>query len=442
MRSFISIALGKAIILFGQVFKLGSGSTWPGYIALLIDPSLVNKIIDRSKTKIVVIAGTNGKTTTGKLISEILKANKKRVLHNAAGANLENGLASALVKGATLSSFARPGLAKLNDDYLIFESDEYALPKIIEQTSPDYIICLNLFRDQLDRYGEIDSIAKRWRSSFEKLSTKTTLILNADDPQVSYLSKNIKAKVLYFGLEKENDNTKTKHGADSIYCPNCSIKLKFSTVFFSHLGIWECPNCHLQRPKPDLSTLKSYPLPGTYNKYNSLAAVLIGKNEGVSTKDIEDALKSFTPAFGRQEQITYKGRIVQIFLSKNPTSFNESLQTIKELGGKNLLILLNDRIPDGLDVSWIWDINLEEVLPEFESIVVSGDRAYDMGLRIKYATSSEFKISNLKFKIEPDLKKSLDYALANLNSDQVLYVLPNYSAMLDIRKILIGRKIL
>ncbi len=386
------------------------------------------------KPKIVVIAGTNGKTTTGKLIASILRTNGNKVIENAAGANLLNGLTSTIISGANLSG-------KLNQDYLIFESDENAFPDIVEQTNPNYIICLNLFRDQLDRYGEIDSIAKKWRKAFEKLNSKTTFILNADDPQIAYLLGKSKSKIKYFGLDEKGKH-ETVHGADTIYCPECSGKLEFSKVFFSHLGNWKCPKCKLKRPVPNLSKISHYPLYGTYNKYNSLAAALLAKEERISSEIVEKTYTKFTPAFGRQEMISYKGKYVQIFLSKNPTSFNESMQTIKELGGKNLLILLNDRIPDGLDVSWIWDTNMEELLPGFESVTVSGERCYDMALRIKYCDSSKFKISNLKFQINEDLKGALNLAMKQTPKDQALYVLPNYSAMLEIRKILTGRKIL
>ena len=266
--------------------------------------------------------------------------------------------------------------------------------------------------------------------------------MNADDPQIAYLSKDTKAKSLYFGLSSINKESKTKHGADSIHCPNCSKRLMYKSIYFSHLGDWECPNCKIKRPNTDISEFSSYPLDGTYNKYNVLASALFATNESIRQDITQKSFTNFTPAFGRQEKIIYNGKNVQIFLSKNPTSFNESMQTVKELNGKNLLILLNDRIPDGLDVSWIWDINLEESIQDFDSVVVSGDRCYDMGLRIKYCDSSEFQISNFKFQIEPRIQKAIEIATANAAASEVLYILPNYSAMLDIRKILTGRKIL
>ncbi len=434
MLNFLLILFGKTFIHLSRLFNLGNGSTWPGHIALSLNPDFIMQTLDSHprgvKLKTVIIAGTNGKTTTGKLITEILRANGKSVIENSAGANLLNGLASTIINNISL---ARGRLARLDQDYLIFECDENALPEIINQTNPDYIICLNLFRDQLDRYGEINSITKRWSDSLKNLSSKTTLILNSDDPQISYLGENTKAHVKYFGLSEIGEKN-TKHGADSIYCPKCSNKLDFEKVFFSHLGVWKCPKCKLKRSVPDLSSFKYYPLAGTYNKYNSLAAALFAILEDINIVLIQDAFNKFTPAFGRGEKIVYRRKHIQIFLSKNPTSFNESLETVKQLEGKNLVILLNDRIPDGLDVSWIWDVNFEEILEKDMNIGVSGDRTYDMALRLKYAGFFAHHNEN------PET--IIDTMLDSLESDETLYVLPNYSAMLDLRKILTGRKIL
>lgn len=427
MFNFLLILFGKAFIFLSQIFNLGNGSTWPGHIALRLNPKFIKNVLSNSKTKVVIIAGTNGKTTTGALISHALTSAGKNVIHNASGANLLNGLASTLIQ----SSSARPRLADKN--YLIFECDENALPKVIEETNPEYIICLNLFRDQLDRYGEIDSITKRWKDSFRLLTSKNTLILNADDPQVSFLGKDTKAKVKYFGLS-DKGNESTKHGADSIYCPKCSSKLSFEKVYFSHLGVWKCNKCGLKRPSPDLSTSSTYPLPGTYNKYNANAASLVLNLEEIQEAITLDSFNRFTPAFGRGEKVIYKGKHIQIFLSKNPTSFNESLKTIDQLGGKNLVILLNDKIPDGLDVSWIWDINFEEILNKEMNIGISGDRTYDMALRLKYAGFFAHHNENLETLI--------DNMLSSLEKDEILYILPNYSAMLEIRKLITGKKIL
>ncbi|MBI1982165.1 MAG: DUF1727 domain-containing protein, partial [Candidatus Levybacteria bacterium] len=216
----------------------------------------------------------------------------------------------------------------------------------------------------------------------------------------------------------------------------------YKKIFFSHLGIWKCTNCGLKRPTLDISDSPIFPLSGTYNKYNSLAAVLLAQLNNINNRTIEQSLRQFKPAFGRQEIIKKGSKNIQIFLSKNPASFNESLRTVYEQGAKTVLLVLNDRIPDGRDVSWIWDVDFENFIDKFKNIILSGDRAYDMGLRIKYSSSSEFQISNFKFQIEENLKKAIQLALEKTPKSETLYILPTYSAMLEVRKILTGRKIL
>jgi len=422
------ILFGKILSSFINLLGLGKGSTWPGHIALGANENFSREILKNSKVKIIFVAGTNGKTTTSKLISKILEGAEKKVLHNEAGANLENGLASALIKGSDL-------FGKINYDYLIFESDESTLPLILKKINPHYLILLNLFRDQLDRYGEIDSIAKKWGSAVVKLNKNTKIIANADDALITYITLKSKLKTYFFGI----DNSKEKihsipHGADSIYCPRCNSKLDFEFINFSHLGIWRCSNCYLKRPKLDIAEFEFYPLSGTYNMYNTLAAVLFSKLNNITDESILSSLKSFSPAFGRQEKIEIDGKKVQLFLSKNPTSFNESLNTISSLGAKNILIVLNDRIPDGRDISWIWDINLSK-LKKFKKIILSGERVYDLALRIKY--------ENLKnIQTHEDLGGAINFGLKNTKKNETLFILPTYSAMLEIRKILTGRKIL
>ncbi len=417
---------GKFIIYISKLLNLGSGSTWPGHIALKVNKNFCKDLLSTTKAKKIVIAGTNGKTTTGKLITSVLEAKHIKNAHNQAGANLINGLASTLISNSNFSG-------RINQEYIIFESDEFALPQILEEINPDYLICLNLFRDQLDRYGELDTIARKWKDAIKNLGQNTKLILNADDPLISYLGEERK-NVYYFGLEEKENLKNIKHGADSIHCPKCSARLAYDKIYFSHLGNWSCPNCGLIRPKPKIYSSPYFPLDGLYNKYNILAAYSLLKEENISDNDIITGFKTFLPAFGRQEQIKYKDREIMLLLSKNPTSFNESLSTAVDLGAENLMFILNDRIPDGLDVSWIWDIGIERILNKKLNIAVSGDRCFDMGLRLKYA--------GLFTHIEPDASTALDKMVDSLEEGEKLYILPNYSAMLDIRKVLLGRKLL
>jgi lipid II isoglutaminyl synthase (glutamine-hydrolysing) len=471
------------LIVFGKLFSTvirflgkGSGSTWPGHIALNVNKSFIKQLTAQSpELKAILIAGTNGKTTTAKMIRTVLEKSGKKVFQNDSGANLLNGIASSFILHSTL-------FGKINYDYAVFEIDENTLPLILKEIkNPNYVIILNLFRDQLDRYGEVNSIAEKWEDAIQRLPSDVRLILNADDPQVANLnSAHRKTKntqggvsdpplrwtrydtfVYYFGVsvnEKNSDSNSSQHASDSIYCPKCSSKLLFSAVSYSHLGVWKCPKCKLNRPKPDVSEFSFYPLEGIYNKYNTHAAVLALKKIGISEDKIKKALQDFHPAFGRQEVLNIHGKKVKIFLSKNPTSFNESLRAISNLKAKNLLLVLNDRIPDGRDISWIWDVDFEKHVDSFDSIVVSGDRAYDLALRLRYATKVQSSKSCLagrqvkaqsysaswrtKFKIEEDLKTAVNLSLENLSKSETLYILPTYSAMLEVRKILTGKKIL
>ncbi len=461
MANIFIIILGKTIALISHFLNLGNGSTWPGHIALTINKNFIKDLLKDQNIKTVFIAGTNGKTTTGKLIQTILEKDGKKVFQNSAGANLLNGIASSIILHSNI-------LGRINYDFAVFEIDENTLPLILEQVTPHYLLLLNLFRDQLDRYGEINTIAQKWQRSVASLTPQTSLILNADDPQIAYLGisksspqggeaipplrwNHSYASIFYFGLEDKSLNQKTlQHAADSTYCPKCQNKLTYKAIYYSHAGEWQCKNCGLKRPKLNISNSPIFPLSGTYNKYNTLAAILLAQLNNVNNQIIEQSLRSFEPAFGRQEIIKINNKKVQIFLSKNPTSFNESLRTIKELGAKSVVFVLNDRIPDGRDVSWIWDVDTEEYVQNFKSIVISGDRAHDMGLRIKYSYSSEFQISsirqaqdkNFKFHIEENLQKAIMLSLKQTSKSEILYILPTYSAMLEVRKILTGRKIL
>lgn len=430
------VFLGKSIVFIIRLLNLGNGSTWPGHIALNINKNFIKDLLKTrdKRLKTILIAGTNGKTTTGKLIQTILEKNGKKVFQNESGANLLNGIASSMLLHSSI-------LCRISYDFAIFEIDENTLPLILKEISkPDFILILNLFRDQLDRYGEVNMIASKWNKSLATLKSSTTLILNADDPQVAFLGKNFKSNVLYFGLDSQKSkNEKYQHASDSTYCPNCNEKLTYNSVYFSHLGDWECKKCGLKHPTKTFILSPHYPLLGTYNEYNTNAAVLLAEEIGFKKEKIKTALKDFKPAFGRQEILQINGKKVQIFLSKNPTGFNESLKAISSLKAKNLLIILNDRIPDGRDVSWIWDVDVEDFIYSFDNITISGERLYDMALRIKYAQNA---IQDSLFTVQENLEKAIVFSLAKTPKNETLYILPTYSAMLETRKILTGKKIL
>ena len=436
IKKIFLIWIAKLIFYFSKTFNLGAGQTWPGEIALKFDKNILKKI---APEKIILVAGTNGKTTTSLLIKTILEKNGQSVVYNKSGANLLNGIVSSLL----ISPKAEWG---------VLECDENTLPQILKQITPDIVVLLNLFRDQLDRYGEVDAIAQKWLGSLGALvglGKETTVIINADDPQLVWIGKNLNGNVKYFGLEdKSLYLNKIQHATDSTYCPKCGAKLVYEGVYFSHLGVWECRKCGLRRPKIDWGNWGKWgnwgELAGVYNRYNVLAAVMAAQEIGIKKEIAEKGLNNFKPAFGRQEEIEVKGKKVRIILSKNPAGFNESLRTLKEFPGqKNLLLILNDRIPDGRDVSWIWDVDFETISPT--SLGVSGDRAYDLGLRLKYAGVEKFKVyESLKEGIKEKLEeiKGEETLYSEGKTAKSVYILATYSAMLEVRKILTGRKLL
>ena len=425
IRQTLAILTAKLVWKISTLFNLGAGGTWPGELALTIDPSLLSKLAEKVKGTIV-IAGTNGKTTTALMVNTILEEAGFKVISNSSGANLVNGVVSSLIQFASLSG-------NLSCDFAILEADENALPAILDNIKPKVLVCLNLFRDQLDRYGEVDVISEKWQKAIRKLPQKTELVLNSDDPQIAFLGKDTTVKTIYFGLNDKVGQKKTfEHATDSIFCPDCGSRLKFSAIYYSHLGWWQCRKCGLERPSPQIFNWDS-PLPGLYNKYNTQAAAAIAKVLKIDEAVIKKGLKKVRPAFGRQEEMEYEGRMIKLMLSKNPAGFNESLRTVLDLEAKNLLIVLNDRIPDGRDISWIWDVDFE-MIPQSAKLTLSGDRVYDLGLRIKYA--------GLKYALETDFAKAIKQAAGATKTGEKLFTLATYSAMLDIRKIISGKKIL
>lgn len=423
----IIITVAKFIAYFSLKTNLGAGATWPGEFTLTVRPHIAGVLAKGFKKGIILIAGTNGKTTTSLMIKEILEADGSRVIHNDSGANLLNGIVSALIKSSD-------NKGTIKADYGIFEVDENSLPVVLREIVPQAIILLNLFRDQLDRYGEVDVIAEKWQKAFtDPKFSKVKYFLNADDPLIAHLGFSLK-KVTYFGVNNARlYQANPDHATDSTFCMACGARLNYKGTYFSHLGNWYCLNCGEKRPAFRYLKITS-PLIGLYNQYNLQAAATLAKALGVNLPVVSRSLSGFKPAFGRQEEIMQDGKIIKIFLSKNPTGLNASLKTVIPLKPKVILFVLNDRIPDGRDISWIWDVDFENL--EGIKVYASGDRVYDLALRLKYAGLT----GNLT--VIPDLDVAIQTALTEVKVNETLYVLPTYSAMLEIRKILSGRKIL
>ena len=435
LRLGFAVSIAKSVTFFVRSLRLGAASVLPGSIARRIEPRILELLSQQVKNGVILIAGTNGKTTTALLLCSILTKKGFRIAHNSTGANLENGLATALIDNANL-------LGKLNIDYAILEIDENIVPKVLKPLKPRIILCLNLFRDQLDRYGEVDTISKRWTKVISTLPETTVVIPNADDPTLSYLGQQLPQRVLFFGLnEPENYLEAIPHAVDSIYCPRCGHALDYQGVYLSHLGDFTCPSCGFSKSKPTLFS-REWPqiLVGLYNKYNTLAAVTAAQELGVDAVSIKDTINHFQAAFGRAEDLVIDGKRVRILLSKNPVGTNETIRVVTQSSDKTTLLVLNDRTPDGTDVSWIWDVDTEKLVERGGTLVVSGDRVYDMALRLRYSQSSVE--SNINLIVEPDLQQAIATALEHTPTHETLHILPTYSAMLEVREILTGRKIL
>ncbi len=435
LRLGLAVSVAKSVTLIVRSLRLGSASVLPGSIARRIEPRLLQLLTQQVKNGVILIAGTNGKTTTALLLNTILERQGYRVAHNSTGANLENGLMTALLEMTDL-------VGRLNVDYAILEVDENILPKVLTPIQPRMILCLNLFRDQLDRYGEVDTISKRWTKIISTLPPETVVIPNADDPTLSYLGQQLPQRVLFFGLnEPEQYLDAIPHAVDSIYCPNCGHSLDYKGVYLSHLGDFHCPKCGFSKSQPTLESSEwSQILIGLYNKYNTLAAATAAKELLIDEATIRDTINNFQAAFGRAEELEINGKRVRILLSKNPVGTNETIRVVTQSTDKTTLLVLNDRTPDGTDVSWIWDVDTEKLVERGGTLVVSGDRVYDLALRLRYSAGED--TSHLNLIIQEDLRQAIATALEHTPDNETLHILPTYSAMLEVREVLTGRKIL
>lgn len=442
LRLALAVGIAKTTTIFVRWLRLGAASVLPGEIARRLHPHLLSLLCEQVEQGVILVVGTNGKTTTSLLLRTILENQGWIVTHNETGANLINGLITALLANTNL-------IGRLKSDYAILEVDENILPLLLPECQPRLILALNLFRDQLDRYGEVDTISQRWQKAIAPLTKDTIIVLNADDPTLSYLGQQLQQKVLFFGLNEPNLYLdEIPHAVDSIYCPRCGHPLDYEGVYLSHLGDFRCPSCGFAKSQPALNS-QDWPqiLIGVYNKYNTLAAGLTAQTLGVEEEAIFETVKTFRAAFGRAEELTVAGKHVRILLSKNPVGMNETIRAVTDIKAQGkastALMVLNDRIPDGTDVSWIWDVDTEKLVNLGGTLVVSGDRVYDMTLRLQYSlTQLDPDGKKVSLIIEENLQKAIQTALNRTPDDETLHILPTYSAMLEVRGILTGRKIL
>lgn len=413
MYKILAIILGKATISLTKLFKIGGGSAAPGYYALKIYPNLVAELA-KNIPKTVVITGTNGKTTTSRMLYYFAKEQGLKVIRNSTGSNLERGIASALITNY------QPLTTKHQPDLAIWELDEAAFSQLVpEKIKPDIIVFLNAFRDQLDRYGEVDSIVKKWQQTLKKVSKNTRVLINGDDRNLLTLKTSFSGKVQTFGIEDykiRGEETIKRVGEEKL-----DLEAKNVTL----LGL-SGTNFDLQ----EVSGLWSFsiPLPGIYHVYDFLAAYITSQRLGIERQAILAALNNYSPAFGRAEKLDFG----YILLIKNPTGANQVFEALKgELKeGDRLLLALNDNLADGTDISWIWDSEFETLATNYQlQTTCSGTRAEDMALRLKYAGFGTEQVT-----IQKDLKKALRQAREGLKGR--LFILPTYTALLKLQRIL------
>jgi UDP-N-acetylmuramyl tripeptide synthase len=448
MRRNAAIIAAKATAGISRTLHLGGGTALPGLVAERIDPEIVEALSSRLAEGSVLVTGTNGKTTTARLLRSILRAAGLRVIANREGSNMMRGVASALAEASAWSGELERGKHSIG----VFEVDEATMPLVARAVKPRTVVFTNLFRDQLDRYGEVETVAALWRKATAEFAQEVTLVLNADDPSVASLADHARGAVVTYGLDDDSvAQAETEHAADARWCTRCGAELEYPAVMYGHIGHWRCPSCGHARALPDIAATgvwetadglalsirtsagpleSELSLVGTYNVYNALAATAAGITLGVEPSDIEKGLAASTAAFGRQERFVIDGREVLVLLAKNPAGANQSLQTV--LGGDgaiDIVVLLNDDIADGRDISWIWDVDFELLSGRLNSATISGRRAWDMALRLKYAGLPPENV-------EHDVAKALRTGIRSAPPGGRVYVLPTYTAMLEVRNIL------
>ena len=437
------------------------GSSLPGRVALKVDPHIIAPLAAGIRRGIIVTCGTNGKTTTNNLLCSMLEAQGFRVVSNRLGANMVEGVAAALATAAKgplgylavgYLAAAKGPLGYLAADFACLEDDEASAARVLQDLHPDFMILTGLFRDQLDRYGEIDLTMKALEKAILE-APDMTLVINGDDPLTAYLAKKSAHRIVSYGV-----NEKVTGDVDVIregrFCENCGAPLQYDFYHFSQLGVYRCPSCGFGRPEIDyaaygvrLSPQLSFdiqkinsapvrisaPMTGFYNVYNILAVFSVLREMKLSTEMFSEVLSSFKPQFGRGEifHVGEKRRQkVLLNLAKNPAGFNQNISAmLQDRSPKDLIIVINDNAQDGRDVSWLWDVDFDRLADEtIRSITVSGLRALDMQLRLKYV--------DIKSERAPDVEKAIDERLAD--GCENLYVLVNYTALYEAHKYLEG----
>jgi len=448
VRFALALAVGKGAGVAARLMHTG-GTSFPGAIARRIDPLVLRRVITASEASKAVITGSNGKTTTCRMLAALAKGVGMSVAQNRSGSNLLQGVTSVAVREASMRGLIDARL-------LLLEVDEATMRQAALEVSPDIILITNIFRDQLDRFGELYAMARMLEASIEALPAHASVVLNGDDALVASLAPQAPARRLYYGLRADSAGAEVpEHAADTIRCVRCQHSLTYRRVYASHLGDYECRACGLRRPDLDIAVTQvqaspeggtdvtaetpagtvrlHVPLPGVHNVYNAAAALAgafaLGALEPGSAGP---ALAGLRPAFGRLEEIKADGRLVVLSFVKNPASYNATLRMILQCPGrKNLLAAHSNTVVDGEDFGWLWDVDLEQVVPALGTLVISGTRAEEVALRMKYAG-----VSDANMLVEPGRDAALDAALARTPPGERLYILAGYTPMREFRRIM------
>ena len=439
MRLFLAVVTAK-IVAFLSKIKGGKSSSVPGAVALKICPDLIARLSSQVRKGIICVCGTNGKTTTNNLMCSALEGAGYKVVCNKLGANMKNGVATAFALSASLGG-------KIDADYASIEVDEASTVRVFEYMKPDAMVITNLFRDQLDRYGEID-ITINILDKAIKMADGITLVLNADDPLCAQFGARHKNKSIYYGISEKvlPQTNDTKEGR---FCPICGAQQWYNYYHYSQLGDYECTKCSFKRPKPNVEVknvgltpnmtfeINSVPMTlnyrGFYNIYNMIGVYAGLQALGIDTSNFKDLLKSYKPQIGRMEEIVLKGKPVVLNLAKNPAGFNQAIQTVVSDGRKkDAIIAINDNANDGRDVSWLWDVDFEKIsTPSLNTLTCTGIRLYDIALRFKY---SDVKVDLITKDMKSAILKALD------TDTEIVYILVNYSAMYTTEDIMLELK--
>lgn len=454
VRLFLALLVAKLVAMLLGFMGPGRGSSLPGQLALRIYPDLLRHFADQPRLGTIMITGTNGKTTTNNMLTGILELGGYKVITNREGANLVAGIATVFVRSSTLIR------GRVHCDFALLEVDEGALGRVTQFIKPRLVVVTNFFQDQLDRYGDLENTVHKVLMAMQNLPANTTLALNADDPRVAGLATFLHQQSLFYGLQQGAAREESNSAAREVaLCPVCGQTLAYGSLVYEQLGHYSCPHCDFTRPHPtwevvsisaksdgltalvgDVANSRTWPLdlpvPGLHNLYNALAAFTVSFHLGVAPEVARAGLYNYTPATGRMEYFSYGSKQVVLVLVKNATGFNRALAGLPAATtGQDLLIAINDQPADGRDVSWLWDVNFEQLVPgqgQYNSFTCSGRRAADVALRLKYAG-----VPTTMIHLEPDLQRAVELALNG--SGQVLCMLVNYTALMPVEKSLLRR---